>query len=428
MSKFMNTNKVNQKYINALCIFFLLFITSKIFSHETAGSFSSYRIPERAIEFPDTDKYLTIIADLHTHSVFSDGHVWPNIRVSEALRDGLDAIAITEHLEYQPHISDIPHKDRNTAYRIATEAAKNTNLIVISGSEITRENPIGHMNAIFIEDSNKLMSLDKSKIAEADKLVEERKDEVAVHGGIDMANHLALASLWPVANAVNKANEQGGFVFWNHPTYKVNNGIATPSKEHIEFIKNGTLHGIEVVNENIFSEEAFTIALEYNLTIIGTSDVHNLIDWDYSSHLGQHRPVTLILAEERTKPAIKEALMKGRTVVWYKNLLIGREKNIQPLLNAMMRIDSARYQDNSEILEVTIKNNSDTKIQMTNLSGYSFASNHDIIEIPAHSEINLNVKTKELLTSISLEFEILNALVRPKTHPTLILHSNIASD
>ena len=424
----MNTNKLSQKYINTLCIIFLLFLTSEIFSHETAGSFSSYRIPERAIEFPDTDKYLTIVADLHTHSVFSDGHVWPNIRISEALRDGLDAIAITEHLEYQPHISDIPHKDRNTAYRIAAEAAKNTNLIVISGSEITRENPIGHMNAIFIEDSNKLMSLDKSKIAEAAKLVEERKDEVAVHGGMDMANHLALASLWPVANAVNKANEQGGFVFWNHPTYKVNNGIATLSKEHIEFIKNGTLHGIEVVNENIFSEEALTIALEYNLTIIGTSDVHNLIDWDYSSHQGQHRPVTLILAEERTKPAIKEALMKGRTIVWYKNLLIGRENNIQPLLNAMMRIDSARYQDNSEILEVIIKNNSDTKIQMTNLSDYSFTSNHDIIEIPAHSTINLNVKTKEQLTSISLEFEILNALVRPKTHPTLILHSNIASD
>ena len=93
-----------------------------------------------------------------------------------------------------------------------------------------------------------------------------------------------------------------------------------------------------------------------------------------------------------------------------------------------MRIDSARYQDNSEILEVTIQNNSDTKIQMTNLSDYSFASNHDIIEIPAQSEIQLDVKTKEQLSSISLEFKILSALVRPKIHPTLILRSTIASD
>ena len=53
----------------------------------------------RAIEFPDTGEYRTLVVDLHTHSVFSDGHVWPSIRVGEAIRDGLDAIAVTEHLE-----------------------------------------------------------------------------------------------------------------------------------------------------------------------------------------------------------------------------------------------------------------------------------------------------------------------------------------
>ena len=54
----------------------------------------------RTIVFPDTEQYVTLVVDLHTHSVFSDGHVWPKIRVAEALRDGLDALAITEHLEY----------------------------------------------------------------------------------------------------------------------------------------------------------------------------------------------------------------------------------------------------------------------------------------------------------------------------------------
>ncbi|HAO89312.1 MAG TPA: PHP domain-containing protein, partial [Gammaproteobacteria bacterium] len=39
-----------------------------------------------------------MVVDLHTHSVFSDGHVWPRIRVGEAIRDGLDAMAGTEHL------------------------------------------------------------------------------------------------------------------------------------------------------------------------------------------------------------------------------------------------------------------------------------------------------------------------------------------
>ena len=66
---------------------------------------------DRKISFPNTKEYLVIVSDLHTHSVFSDGHVWPNIRVEEALRDGLDVLAITEHLEYQPHIEFLPNKN-----------------------------------------------------------------------------------------------------------------------------------------------------------------------------------------------------------------------------------------------------------------------------------------------------------------------------
>ena len=44
-----------------------------------------------------------ISTDLHIHTVFSDGFVWPDLRVDEALREGLDLISITDHLEYQPH-------------------------------------------------------------------------------------------------------------------------------------------------------------------------------------------------------------------------------------------------------------------------------------------------------------------------------------
>ena len=78
---------------------------------------------DRKITFPDTKLYMTVVLDPHTHSVFSDGHVWPRIRVGEALRDGLDAIAITEHLEWQPHLEDIPHPDRNRSYEEAVGAA-----------------------------------------------------------------------------------------------------------------------------------------------------------------------------------------------------------------------------------------------------------------------------------------------------------------
>lgn len=67
----------------------------------------------RPIQFPDIPGYQTLKCDFHQHTVFSNGSVWPNIRVQEAVKDGLDAISITDHLEYQPHEDDIPHPDLN---------------------------------------------------------------------------------------------------------------------------------------------------------------------------------------------------------------------------------------------------------------------------------------------------------------------------
>ena len=49
------------------------------------------------IRLPDLPGYLTLKCDLHIHTVFSDGLVWPTVRVEEAWREGLDAIAITDH-------------------------------------------------------------------------------------------------------------------------------------------------------------------------------------------------------------------------------------------------------------------------------------------------------------------------------------------
>lgn len=61
-------------------------------------------------------------------NVVADGSVWPDIRVMEALQDGLDAISLTEHLEYQLHKADIPHPDRNRSYELALREAKDHHL------------------------------------------------------------------------------------------------------------------------------------------------------------------------------------------------------------------------------------------------------------------------------------------------------------
>ena len=91
----------------------------------------------RKIEFPDLPGYKTLVCDLHMHSVFSDGSVWPDIRVQEAIKDGLDVIATTEHIEYQPWKDDIPHPDRNRSYEYHSNFAKNSDVLVLNGSEIT---------------------------------------------------------------------------------------------------------------------------------------------------------------------------------------------------------------------------------------------------------------------------------------------------
>ena len=55
--------------------------------------------------FKSPEGVFYISSDLHIHSVFSDGSVWPTIRVDEAVRDSIDLISLTEHLEYQSHLS-----------------------------------------------------------------------------------------------------------------------------------------------------------------------------------------------------------------------------------------------------------------------------------------------------------------------------------
>ena len=156
-----------------LVIGFVL-INSVVFSQSHSHAYG------RKIVFPAIPGYQTLKCDLHQHTVFSDGSVWPDIRVMEALQDGLDVISLTEHLEYQPHKVDIPHPDRNRSYEIALAEAKNHDLLVVKGSEITRRMPPGHCNAVVIEDPNKLLI----------------NDSIGVF---------------------REAKRQNGFVFWNHP-------------------------------------------------------------------------------------------------------------------------------------------------------------------------------------------------------------------
>lgn len=338
----------------------------------------------RVIEFPDVPGYKTLKCDFHIHTVFSDGSVWPTIRVEEAVKDGLDAISLTEHIEYQPHKEDIPHPDRNRSFEIVQELAKAYDLMIIHGTEITREMPPGHSNAIFIQDVNKI---------NVDDPVE----------------------------AFREAKRQGAFIFWNHPNWirQVPTGIAILTDLHKQLIAEHLLDGIEVVNDVTYSQEALQIALDNNLTVMGTSDIHGLVDWQFGIPEGGHRPITLVLAKERSPESIREALDAKRTIAYFNDILAGYQQPLELLLSSCLVAGKATYQGSSSVVNVELTNLGDAPLILRNKSPYAFHAHADIITIAPHTMETLQVKTMEQLRDFVLTFEVLNAVYAPEKHPTL---------
>jgi len=347
--------------------------------------------PDQKIEFPDIPGYKTLVCDFHQHTVFSDGDVWPTVRIREAIHDGLDAISITDHIEYQPHNEDIPHNDRNRVFQIAGEAAENSDVIVISGSEITREMPPGHANAIFLPDANKLTGLDSMEV-------------------------------------FREAKRQGAFVFWNHPHWYAQspNGTAVLTKMHKQLIKEGLIQGIEIVNEHSYSDEALKIALDNKLTIIGSSDIHDLIDWQYNTPAGGHRPVTLVFATEKTEEAIKDALLNGRTAVWFDNTLVGKQEFLVPLIQQSLVINKTQVMEShtgkSTVVAVYIENKSDADYIFENQKDYSFYDHADIVTVKAHSVRIIQVKPLKEVKTFTLRFRVMNAVTTANKHPIISLN------
>ncbi len=254
------------------------------------------------LNFPDIPGYRTLKCDFHMHTVFSDGLVWPTVRAEEAWRNGLDAIAITDHIEYQPHKADV-NPDHNRSFEIAEAAGKRLGITMIKGSEITRKMPPGHLNAIFIHDAN-----------------------------------LLEQDTWQAA--LNEAAGQDAFIFWNHPGWRGQqpDGRARWYAEHDTLLDQGKLHGIEVVNEREYYPEAHRWCIAKNLTMLSNSDVHDPVFMEYDPDHGDHRALTLVFARDNSTEAIREALFDRRTVVVLNNLLAGAEAWLRPLFHESVQI------------------------------------------------------------------------------------------
>ena len=284
----------------------------------------------RIYNLPDLPGYVTLKCDFHMHTVFSDGLVWPTYRLFEAIRDGLDAIAITDHIEESLPDKDFIPADLNAAWKITETAASANNIILVHGAEITRDMPPGHMNALFIQDASKLVK-------------DSAYDEIA------------------------EAVRQGAFIQWNHPGWidQEPDGIPKLYEMHRKWLKNGWINGIEFFNDKLYYPVVLDWCKQFNLAVMGNSDVHEIISESYRQPEYTNRPMPLVFAKTRTPEGLKEALFAGRTMVWFRDSIAGKEEFVKPFFYSSITIGKVFYESDKD-LYFEITNHSDVPYYLVN--------------------------------------------------------------
>lgn len=345
---------------------------------------------QKNIYIPDIPGYKTLKCDFHTHTVFSDGMVWPTIRIAEAWMEGLDGIAISEHIEYRPHSTDIV-ADHNRAWEIAKPIADRQGIILVKAAEITRQMPPGHLNVLFIDNANLL----------------ERDD---------------------VFEALQEAKDQGAFIFWNHPGWKAQQPDTTLWwDEHTQLLERGLMHGIEVYNSTEYYPEALDWANEKELAILCNTDLHVPVQMMYNL-VESHRPMTLVFATEKTEEAIKEALFARRTVAWFDHTLMGPPELLEPLFLASVEPEDNKIGlKNKEVATLSIKNSSDIDYRLELAQPTVAFTCPEKIYLKAHctTPIELAGNSEEItdMKTLDMYFLVTNAFTG--RHTNLVVNFNI---
>jgi predicted metal-dependent phosphoesterase TrpH len=247
---------------------------------------------------------LVKFADLHLHTVFSDGTYTPNQLISDSLKSGLSAISVTDH--------DTVH-----GVEIIRNMAQGLDLEIIPGIELTAEynGTEVHILGYFIDYQNsdlveKLDSLKKIRVERAYKIIEKLKNmkivldakkvfNLAQHGTVGrlhiaraLVNDGLVGSLnevfqkyigdkcpayvsgfrFSVAEAVRLIKRFGGVSVLAHP-YSLGNDELIAG-----FVGDG-VEGLEVYyseHTNTMVRRYLKIAEDLRLLVTGGSDCHGV--------------------------------------------------------------------------------------------------------------------------------------------------------
>ena len=362
-----------------------------------------HKVPVRQqIIIPQVDGLNCYTADLHAHTFYSDGELSPAERVKEAWCDGLDILAMTDHIEtrrqernmlkflkgYSPEkkgfdpintrVSRGKHADErgivsdlNFSTELAREAAKNyPELTLIKGAEISREPVhIGHFCALFTTDNNAIYSRDD-------------------------------------AEAIRNARAQGALITHNHPGWERTSCDMT--EFHKKVYAEGLIDGVEITNGSSFYPEIVRRCVEKKLYMVSATDIHAAT----SNIFGQqnfYRDMTLIFAKDKSEKSLKKALLSQKTLGYCGGKIIGEESLLAKFFQASVKADY-----------VGLTKKGDVKINLTNSTSFDYylVYNGVKIDLPAFRTIPVTIKGEKAI------FTVENMVHMDYQHPTVELKLN----
>lgn len=360
-----------------------------------------YNTPSRtSFVLPQVDGLNCYTADLHAHTIYSDGELSPEERVKEAWCDGLDILAITDHIEtrrqernmlkflkgYSPdkkgfepintRVSRGKHADERgivSDLNLSTELARQTaksypELTIIKGAEISREPVhIGHYCALFTTDNNAIYSRDD-------------------------------------AEAIRNARAQGAIITHNHPGWERTSCDMT--EFHKKVYGEGLIDGVEISNGTSFYPEIVGRCIDKKLYMVSATDIH--ASTSYYKKQNFYRNMTLILAKDKSEKSLKKAFLSQKTLGYSGGYIIGEESLLAKFFQASVK---AHYVG-------AVKKG--IRVSLTNQTSFDYLLKYNGIEIPvpAFQTIFVTLKDEKAV------FEVKNMIHTDYQHPTIELKLN----
>lgn len=350
------------------------------------------------IVLPQVKGFNCYKGDFHIHTSYSDGRVNPAGRVVEAWMDGLDIIAITDHYEGRrgeqnffkviaPYNANVKYQsakkangvkaDFNAIHQEAVNQLEKSGfpMLLIKGCEMARNAEThGHFNALFLNDLNDLYDED-------------------------------------LAEAFRKVKAQGGIVVHNHPAWRRKTSDKTEFHEQV--YGEGLIDGVEVANGYTFYPHIVRRCIDEKLTMFANTDEHTMTAHRFNQ-LGLYRTMTIVLAKELTEKAVKDAILKHRTIAYSGGNLIGEESWLVEYLNAAVdcRVTKVDKKNNEHVYMLT--NNSSITLRLRR--------GKTIYELEPFKPILVNIgKDKTDVEATKPVFHVDNMWIVDYNHPKVTL-------